>query len=445
MIKIFSSKRTSSLALAIALATGSAVVATAVIPAEASAQRKRDKDKKDEQKPQYSKEFIAAYQPLNEQLTAEGASLAALQPQIDALLPLAQSPDEQNAAGGLVYNAGATFQNEDLQLKGLELMLSSGKVAPENVGRFNFIAYQLANSKGNFATARQYLGAAIKNNFTTETITRSDLEIAMAENYFADAQYKDGLSYLTQAINDRKAEGQTVEEQWYRRGVTVAYQNEVVPEVYDILTMWLSEYPSSAGWADAINITRNLNTFASPEMLDLFRLSRRVDALRTAQDYDYYVETADARRLPKEVSDVIKEGIAAGVVSSTSSYTAEALETANSRIAADRADLPDLERDADAPGAELRLVTAAGSTFLSYGQYDKAVRFYERALTMPGVETDEVLTRLGMAQVGMGDFAAARETLGKVSGARMSIAKLWMTYAEQQEGNQVTSAAMATS
>lgn len=444
MISLFSRKRASSLALAIALATGSAVVATAVLPAEASAQRTRDRERerqrdrdRDQQESEgggYSAEFRAAYVPLDEAIKAEGADMAALRPQIAGLGALLNTADEKIAGGGLIYNAGVRMRDTELQRSGIGLMLASGRVPAEALGQYNFIAYQLANQASDFGAARTYLQGVIDNNFTTTGITASDLRIAMAENFFSAGEYGPGFGYLEQAIAQQKAQGLPVDEQWYRRGVTVAYENEIQPTVYDFVVMWVGDYPSSANWRDAVNVTRNLNTFDNQEILDLFRLGRRVGALQDATDYDYYVEAADPRRLPREVKDVIDEGMAAGVVSSGNLFITEALETANGRIREDRADLPALERDANAAGASLRTVTAAGSAFVSYGEYGKAAGFYQRALDMAGVDRNEALTRLGISQVGMGDYAAARATLDQVTGNRMSIAKLWIAYANQLEG-----------
>lgn len=444
MITLLSRKRTSSLALAIALATGAATIATAVLPAEASAQRNRDRDRDSDKQEQdgggYSDEFRAAYVPLDEALKVEGADVAALRPQLMALVPLLKTNDEKIAGGGLIFNSGIKSSDRDLQLQGMELMLASGKVPVEQIGRYNFIAYQLSNAKQDYSTARRYLQGAIDNNFTTETIALADLRIAMAESFFSNNELQQGYDYLKDAIATRKSEGQTVAEQWYRRGVTVAYENESVPEVYDFVSMWISDYSSKDNWRDAVNLTRNLNAFEGPEILDLFRLARRTGALQDASDYDYYVEAADPRRLPKEVKDVISEGKAAGVVTSDNLFISEAEGIANSRIASDRADLPALERDASAAGAGMRTVVAAGDAFLSYDDYAKAATFYERATTMPGVDTNQVLTRLAIAQIGLGDYDAARTTLGRVSGTRMPIAKLWVAYANERQAAMAPSA-----
>ncbi len=427
-------KQASKFVLGIALATGTAMIVGHVVPDAAHAQRKKDKKEKEEKAPQaqYSKEFVAAYSPVNDALNAEGADVAALRPQINSLIPLAVSPDERNATGGLVYSAGVKSSDRALQVQGLDMMLASGKVLPENIGRFNFIAYQQANGLNDFAKARGYLQAAIDAGFTTETISQSDLQISMAESYFSDGDNVAGLDYLDKAIQARKAQGLPVDESWYRRGITVSYNNSIVPQVYDMSLAWVADYPSAKNWRDAVNLVRNLNEYEGAEILDLLRLSRKVDALEDKNDYIIYVEVADPRRLPKEVKDVIETGYARGAVSRDDSYVAESLVTANNRIAADRADLPALERDAMAGNAALRTVVAAGGAFLSYDQYEKAATFYKKALTMPGVDTAETLTRLGIAQVGLGEYAAAQETLGKVTGTRMPIAKLWSAYASQK-------------
>jgi len=439
MITLLSRKRTSSLALAIALATGGGVVTTAVFPTEASAQRRdrdRDRDNKEEEENDgggYSTEFREAYVPLDELLKSENPDLTGLSAKLVSLASLLNTNDEKFAGGNLIFNGAIRLQEPPLQLRGMELMIESGNLPPENIGRFNFIGYQLANQLGEFPKSRTFLQAAIDNNFTTSDITASSLRVAMMESFFAGGEYDAGFTYLRDAIQTQKAQGLAVDETWYRRGLTVAYENEISPTVYQIATMWLSDYPSETNWRDAINIARNLNDFQPAEILDLFRLSRSAGALADAADYDYYVEVADARRLPSEVKGVIEEGQAAGVVVDSNLYLSEALSMANSRIAADRADLPALERDAMSGSAGLRTVVAAGDAFLSYGEFAKAAQFYQRSLTMPGVDTNEELMRLAIAQVGLGDYGAARQSLSQVSGARAPIAMLWTAFANQQE------------
>lgn len=422
------------LALAIALAGGTAILAAPGLTDPAHAQKRNKKKDKEEPKAEFSKEFVEAYQPLNEAISAEGSDVSALRPQLQALAQSSVSPDEKQAVGGLIYNAGAKMQDRALQLQGMELLLSSGKLPVDQVGRYNFNAYQFANELKDYPKARAYLQRAIDNNFTTETVSIADLEITMAESYFSSGEIAEGLDYLDKAIAARKAQGQPVDAQWYRRGITVAYNNKVVPQIYDIVVDWVGDYPSQENWRDAINLTRNLNNYEGPEILDLLRLSNRAGVLNDKQDYLYYIEAADARRLPKEVKDLIDQGLAKGALSKDDMYVSDSLNTANSRISSDRADLPSLEKDASAASAGVRTVFAAGDAFLSYSDYAKAATFYEKSLGMAGVDRDTALTRLGIAQIGLGDYIAAQASFGKVSGARAPLAKLWAAYAAQQAG-----------
>ncbi len=421
-----------NLALALALASGTTMLVAPAFTDPAHAQKKDKKKDKEEVKPQYSKEFVAAYQPVNTALAAAGSDVNALRPQIEALGNLAVSPDEKLAAGSLLYNAGNKLGDRSMQLKGMETMLGTGKLSPEDSARYNFVAYQLANALQDYPKSRGYLQNAINGGFTTETITTADLEITMAESYFSGNEFAAGLNYLQNAIAARKAAGQQVDAQWYRRGITIAYNNQIVPQVYDMVIAWLGDYPTSENWRDGINLTRNLNNYEGAEVLDLLRLSRKAGVLADKQDYIYYIEAADARRLPKEVKDVIEQAYAKNAVSKDDIFVADSLTVANGRIKTDMAELPALERDANAPSAGARTVFAAGDAFLSYGQYAKAVGFYQKSLGMAGIDQNVALTRLGIAQVGVGDYTAAQATLTRVEGVRSPIAKLWGAYARQQ-------------
>lgn len=426
-------------ALSLALATGTALLAVPGFADPAHAQRTKKADKKEAPKAAYSKEFVAAYQPLDVALKAPGADITAIKPQILALVPLAVSPDEQQALGGMAFNAGIMGKDGALQLQGVEMMLASGKLPAEELGRYNLVAFQVAAGVNQNDKARAYLQRAIDLNYSTENITVSDLKMNMAELYFSEDRNLEGLKYLSDAIAAHKAEGLPIDPRWYRRGVSVAYTNEIVPQVYDFVTDWVIDNPQPENWRDAVNLTRNLNDFEPAVMLDLLRLGKRVGTLKEKNDYIFYIEAADARRLPMEVKEIIEEARNTGIIPKGSdTYVDEQMGVASGRIASDRSDLPALERDANAGSAQVRTVVAAGDAFLSYGEYAKAAGFYQKSLGLAGVDRNLALTRLGIAQIGMGNAAAARESLAQVDGARMPIAKLWGAYAAQQTTSMAT-------
>lgn len=414
----------SHLALAIALATGT-LIATAGFAEPAHAAKKAKGG-------DYSKEFVAVYKGLEEAVNAEGADIAALAPQFPGLIAVSASQAEKLATGNLMYTAGAKSSDQKLQLQGMEMMLASGGVPAESLGQYNFVAYQLSNAQGEYAKARQYLEVAMQNNYTNASVTPAMMKIAAAETYFSEKRVPEGLDYLDKAIKAQKAAGQPVDEAWYTRGLGIAYRDSVRPQVYTIATDWVVDFPSTKNWRDAVNIARNLENYEPAEMLDLMRLGFALDTFENKQAYIEYVESADARRLPKEVETVIQQGYAKGRISKDDMFIADALKVASGRIASDKAELPSLERDARAASAGLRTVVAAGDTFMNYADYAKAEEFYAKAAGMTGVDANLVKTRLGIAQAMQGKYAEAQASLASVQGARKPIAMLWSAYARSK-------------
>lgn len=422
-------------ALAVALAAGTVVLAVPGFTDAAYAQKKKKKGDEEAEsgKPNYTEAFVKAYQPLDAKLKAPGASVAALKPEIDALVPLAVTPDDKLALGGMLFNAGINGKDYALQLLGAETMLASGKAKPEDNGRYSVVAFQLANELKQYDKARTYLQKAIDLNYSQPNLTASDLQLNLAELYFAEDRNAEGLKYLADVIAKKKAAGETVDAKLYRRGVAVAYSNEIVPQVYDFVEDWVVDYPTPENWRDAVNLTRNLNDFEGPVLLDLLRLGKQIGTLKDKNDFISYVESADPQRLPQEVISVINDAYSTGVIPKGSdSWVEEQYKKASGLAAADKAGLPALERDANAAAAKLRTVMAAGDTFLSYGEYAKAAAFYEKSLSLPDADRNTSLTRLGIAQIGAGNTDAAVATFKQVSGERSPIARLWSAYAEQQ-------------
>ncbi|MEM7688094.1 MAG: hypothetical protein AAF291_03655 [Pseudomonadota bacterium] len=444
-------KQASKLVLAIALATGTAMVAGHIVPDEAHAQRKKKKDKKDkEDKAQYSQEWRAAFVPLDEQLKAEGADPRAFTAQIEQVVGLAQSGDERLQTGQMIYNAGIKMGNLatteadkktgiETRLRGMEMMLQSGKVPIAATGQYNYIVFQLASVAGQPAKAREYLQNAMNLGYTGDQ-SKSDLLVAMAQTYFSTNEYPKGLEVLDDAFAAQIAAGETPEERLYEIAFSVAYREDLRPQVYDYAIKRAQMFPTDENWTNAINVVRVLNDYDDQATLDVLRLSRMAGVMNDKQEYLIYVETADARRLPQEVKEVIEQGYASGAVERDDSYLADQLRIATGRIETDRSELPVLAQDARAADASLATVRAAANAFLSYGDYDKAVEFYSKSLNIPGVDTEEALTRLGIAQIGKEDYVSATETFAKVTGARAPLARVWSGYADYKIGGDAAAA-----
>lgn len=414
----------SRLAFAAALATTAAAGMTvAATPAFA---QKKEKEAP-AAKANYSKPFVAVYQPIAKVLSSNG-DVAALKPQIPSIVAAATTPDDKFAAGQIVFNIGAKTSDVAVQRQGLDMMLDSGKTAPADLARNSFAAAQLAYNAKEMPKARLRAEQAIAAGYT------GDAELIIAETYFAENNAAAGLAAIEKAVARKTAANQPVPEQWIKRALAQAYQGKLAAETSKYAMLYAKNYPSETSWGDAIAIQRNTYNYEGQELLDLLRLASRAGAMRYERDYADYVEAADARRLPGETQRIIDAGIAAGKLKANNVFVSEARTIASGRVKADMADLPALERDAKAASGTAATAMAAGDALLSYNQPAKAEEFYKLALTRPGVDAARVNTRLGIAQTDQGKTAEAQATFAKVTGPRQAIAQLWSLYAEQKAG-----------
>lgn len=390
-------------------------------------------------KANYSKEFIAAYKPVETQANAAGADFNTLKASVPALIAAASTPDDKLAAGRMIVNIGQKTKDHAISLQGAELALASGTLDAAQQPVFAFAAAQFAYQVKDWAKARANAETAVRLGYA-----ENDPELFLAETYFVQDDYAGGLRYLNQAIAARKAVGKPIPENWVKRGLATAYNNKLNAEAAQWALMYARDFPSQSSWGDAISIAINTNNYAAPEMLDLLRLARRTNTIRTKPLYLEYIDAADARKLPNEVIAVIDAGTTAKLVDPSTQAVKDARALATARIAADKAELPALLRDAGSANAKLVTVLAAADTLLSYGRTAEAEQMYAKALTMPGVNTGLVLTRLGIAQADQGKWAAAQATFAKVQGARQTIANLWALYAAQKAAPAATAAVTTT-
>jgi tetratricopeptide (TPR) repeat protein len=360
---------------------------------------------------------------------ALGAALGSEKGMLDQSAAAASTPDDKLALGQLTYQLGTVAEDVAMQRKGLSGMLESGALNPADAPKLQVALGQISASQKDYAGAATAYKAAIDAGYTD-----NDIEALLAEAYIKGNQIPQGLATLKQAMQKKQAAGQPVPASWYRVGLSAAYSSKQLNEAVELSRGLVQADPTPQNWAAAIAVVRDVGKFPAQETLDLMRLMGRTNSYAEGRDYVEYIQAADPRRLPGESLKVIEAGLAAGKLQSGDVFVSEARTTANGRLAADRASLPSLERDARAANATGATVSGAADALLSYGEPAKAEELYTIALGKPGVDAARVQTRLGIAQVDQGKYAAAQQTLAKVTGPRQPIAQLWSVYATQKGG-----------
>ena len=412
----------SRFALAIALSAGAALTVSAPVQAA----KKQEQPAAAEAKADFSKPFQAAYKPFYDVIKAKG-DITTLKGNLPALQAAATTADDKYTAGQTTYNIGLKADDLAMQRQGVDLMIASNSnlVSAHDKAAQLYGAAQLAYKAKDWGTAISRAQQAVAAGYT------GDSDMLIAEAYFAQDQAAPGVDALDKAIAKQIAAGQTPSEAMIKRGLAMAYNGNLAPQTAKLITQYVQYYPSAASWGDAINIQRNANDYDGQELVDLMRLAQRLGTLKTARDYNDYLNAADPRRMAGEVQRVIKAGIAAGVLKASDPFVSDANITSAGRVSADLADLPKLAAQARVAGATAITATAAADMYLSYDKPAEAEALYTLALTKPGVDSARALTRLGIAQVEQGKLAEAQANFAKVQGPRQPIAALWSLYAAQ--------------
>jgi hypothetical protein len=450
-------------ALGLALSLGVAAGALVAQPALAA--------KKNEQpagpKIEFSKPFAAAAAPLDKALT-EGAKNAAVQAatqqaraakdpaakaaaaaQVDAALggarakleastAAASTPGDRLKLGEMIRTYGILVDDLALQHNGAVMMLDSGVLAPALVPQVQWLAGVTAYQQRDYAGSARYIQPSFDAGFRDP---QGLLPQVLADSYKRTNNPAGALRVAQAELAAAKAAGSKPSETSIRTALQAAYDAKQTGPATDLAVTLVQNYPNKLGWNAAINVVRALSGFQSQEALDLMRLMGRTGSYNEERDYIEYIQAVDPRRLPGEAQRVIDAGIAAGKLRANDPFVSEARGVVTGRLAADRASLPGLERDARAANASAATVSGAGDAFLSYGDAAKAEALYTIALSKPGADSDRVLTRLGISQADQGKAAEAQANFAKVQGVRKPIAQLWSAYAAQHASGTPAAAA----
>jgi hypothetical protein len=359
------------------------------------------------------------------------AALGGGKAKLDAATAAASTPGDKLKLGEMTRTYGVLIDDVALQHSGLVMMLDSGVLQPAMVGQVQFLAGVTAYQKGDYAGAVKYLEPAKASGYHDP---QGLLDRVLADAYKRSGNAGGALAMAQHDIEAAKAAGTKPSETAIRTALQTAYDGKQAGPAIDLAVMLVQDYPSANAWNNSINVVRSLSQYQSQESLDLMRLMSRTGSLTNERDYIEYIQALDPRRLPGEAQKVIDAGLAAGKLRPNDPFVTEAKGIASGRVAADRASLPGLERDARAASASGATVLGAADAFLSYGDAAKAESLYTIAVGKAGPESDRALTRLGIAQLDQGKVAEAQASFAKVQGPRKPIAQLWSAYAAQKAG-----------
>ena len=315
-------------ALATAIAIGFAGVAAA--PAIAK--------KKDEAAaasgPKFSAEFRQAAQPLQKALQAN--DIAGAQAGLPAAQAAASTPDDKYNLGIMMFQIGEKTQNPTLQTQGADMAVASG-VAPANVqGQLLNFKGVTAYNKGDLAGA----DAAFTQIYQANP-NDGDNAILLAQTKIRLKQPAAAVPIIDKAIEAKKASGQPVPQDWYRRALSIAYDAKMPAETAKYGMALVAAYPTAETWRVALQTYRDTNQLDQNADLDTLRLMSSAGALAGERDYFEYANLANDKGFPGEAKAVIDAGASSNMVDAAqlrnSKVLAEIKNLAGPKVAADKA------------------------------------------------------------------------------------------------------------
>jgi len=407
------------LGLAAALASGMILGSTA-LPAAAHAKDAKKGAK--EEKEANTKAFAEAYQPLADIVNAADGDYAAAKARIPTVVAVIGNDTDKYAMANLILALGNKTNDVALQSQGVRMILDSGKAAPDQVGQMHYYLARWAYDAKDYAEARTQFQASADAGFT-----EGEPAALIADTYFGENRNAEGLQYLSNLIENRRAAGQPVPSQWILRGLKVAYDANMTEQANGYAVALVANDPSPANWINALQVVYLANQLDAQGQLDLLRLMRETGALKQRREYVDYIEAADPRRMANEVLTVLEAGKQAGIFTEGDSFYKDMKAQADQRAAADRAEAQALVAEArgDASGTTAQGVA---DVFLSFGSYQQAAEMYQVALEKGVRDHDMILTRLGIAQTRAGNYSDARAAFEQVAGPRAPIARMWLAH-----------------
>ena len=370
--------------------------------------------------PQLTEAERAALVPLQAAITAQDWAAAT------AALPAAQaaatSPQAKFLVGNFQFRIGEGSNNDQMRAQGVDAMLASGGVPPENLRVLLGAQASFAINAQNWTAAEQALTRYIELDATNAERLRQLAEVNIRQNKFAEA-----LAVYQRLIQAGEASGQKAPQEQYQRALTLARQVHNAEATAQLGRALLNAYPTPENWGTTLAVYRQETANNADVALDLRRLMFAAGAFSRDSDYIEFADRLLRAGLLGEAKAVLDQGISRGVLRANES-TVRALSTSvNSRLAADREALDSSRTRALAAGTG-REARIAADNFLGYGRHADAAALYRAALQKGGESADLLNMRLGIALALAGQRAEAETAFRAVTGTRTQLANYWLMW-----------------
>src|SRR5882762_201139 len=341
-----------------------------------------------------------------------------------------KTPYDQHLINDMLGFAYARIQNYAEAAKAWEAELDDGfapqSEIPTRVRQLAEANYQIKN----YDKAIEFGNRAVKGGFADE-----ELKTLVGQAYYLKGDWKNTLRFEEGLVEEKIKNGQTPKSESLQLMLSACVKlNDSACETR-ALEKIVTYYPKPDYWYQLLFTMRQQTSGNDANTLQTYRLMSEVDVLKSPEDYTEMAQLALEAGSPGEAQHILEKGIAKGVFTDprAKAKNQRLLESAKKAAATDQANLPKIEKDADAAPNGAKNV-GVGLAYLGYGQYDKAVDEISKGLAKGGLRNEsEARLLLGIALLKAGHKEDATKSFHAVKGdpSLERLANLWSLHAKQ--------------
>jgi tetratricopeptide (TPR) repeat protein len=282
----------------------------------------------------------------------------------------------------------------------------------------------------NYDKSIEYGNRAIKGGFADEdTRTRVGQAYYLKGDWKATYHFEDGL------IDGAIKNGQTPKNDQLQLALSACAKMDDSACINKQLERLVIYYPKPEYWQNLLFTLIKETANSDANTLQTFRLMSEVDVLKSADDYIELAQLAMDAGSPGEAQRALQRGFDKNVFADQRSKdkAQRLLEKAKAKATADLGTLDKIAKEADAaPNGGKN--AAMGLAYLGYGQYDKAVDQYGKAISKGSLKSPaETQLMLGISEYKAGHKDDAMKAFKAVKGDPIleRLGGFWALHARQ--------------
>ncbi len=313
-----------------------------------------------------------------------------------------------------------------------EAALAAGLYTPAEAARTTKLLFRVAAQNQQYAKAIEY-GHHVAGSGAAAP---DDLNI-MAQLYYLLKDCEDTAAWADRAIAASKAAGETPKENSYELKLQCASDARDTAGMEASLIDLIKLTDKPAYWNILLRLERQ-NEPDDHHLLMIYRIMYGSGAMTADTDYIEMAQLLGDAALPAEAAAVLNDAMSSGIVKDEhKERVTRLLHSLQERSDSDRKRLAQQELEAK-ESARGNLDVKLGEIFYGFEDYQRAVDAITRGLQKGAItRIDEAYVYLGLAELRLEHFSAARQALAGLKGlVRSRTLELWALYADSAAGRQ---------